>query len=93
VVWMDFIYISLLNGRRAKHPDNLMELFHQAKLSGVFSEDGFNQRVVELRADQTTFRAEQSAQRAEQNVQRAEQSAHRAEQSTQRAEPRELAQA
>ena len=51
VIWMDFTYISLLNGRRTGHPQELMELFRQVELPGVFDEDGFNRRVAELRAE------------------------------------------
>lgn len=51
VTWMEFVYVSLLSGRRTSHPQDMMELFSQVQVPGVFTEDGFNRRVSELRAE------------------------------------------
>ena len=55
VAWMEFVYVSLLSGRRTSHPETMMELFRQVQLPGVFTEDGFNRRVSELRAERRAF--------------------------------------
>jgi acyl-CoA thioester hydrolase len=51
VAWIEFTYVSLLTGRRAQHPAELMQLFRQVEVAGIFGEDGFNRRVAGLRAE------------------------------------------
>jgi acyl-CoA thioester hydrolase len=54
VSWIEFTYFSLASGRPAKHSADLMSLFNAVAVPGVFSEDGFNARVGDLRS---AFRA------------------------------------
>ena len=49
VIWMDFVYVSLLTGRAAKHPEEWMDLFNSVRVDGDYDENGFNQRVAALK--------------------------------------------
>ena len=49
VSWTEFTYVSLATGRTVKHPDDLMALFTQVVVEGIWSADGFNQRVDAVR--------------------------------------------
>lgn len=51
VAWTEFTYVSLATGRTTKHPDDLMALFAQVIVEGIWSADGFNQRVEALRRE------------------------------------------
>lgn len=50
VVWIEFTFISLLSGRPARHPDDLMQFFRAVLMDGVYQPDGFNNRVDALKA-------------------------------------------
>jgi YbgC/YbaW family acyl-CoA thioester hydrolase len=49
VAWIEFAYVSLLDGRPVSHPDNLMDFFRVVQVEGIYEADGFNQRVDTLR--------------------------------------------
>ncbi len=51
LIWFDFVYISLTNGRPAKHPDELMQLFESAVFSKGYDPDGFRRRVEDVRLE------------------------------------------
>jgi len=50
VAWIEFTFISLLNGRTANHPEDFMNAFRPARVDGIFELDGFNRRVDALKA-------------------------------------------
>ncbi|MGQ0548699.1 MAG: hypothetical protein ACT4PY_03395 [Armatimonadota bacterium] len=50
IVWAEFRYVSLVTGKRAVHPDELMKLFRSVVVDEDFDENGFNRRVDELKA-------------------------------------------
>jgi acyl-CoA thioester hydrolase len=45
LIWFDFVYISLTNGRTAKHPDDLMQRFESVVVIKDYDPDGFKRRV------------------------------------------------
>lgn len=47
--WMEFTFISLLNGRPAKHPDDFMQRFGAVRVDSIFEADGFDRRVAALK--------------------------------------------
>ena len=49
VVWIEFAFVSLLNGKPAKHPDEFMTQFQPVKVDGVFDANGFGTRVSTLK--------------------------------------------
>ena len=49
IIWFEFVYISLVNGRPAKHDNRLMDLFRSVAISGEYDPDGFNRRVEDVR--------------------------------------------
>jgi thioesterase III len=49
VTWLEFTFISLLNGRAAAHPSDFMSAFQSARVDGIFEPDGFNRRVDALK--------------------------------------------
>jgi acyl-CoA thioester hydrolase len=51
VGWTEFTYVSLLSGRTAKHSDDLMALFRDVIVDGIYEPDGFNRRVTALRQE------------------------------------------
>ncbi len=51
LIWFDFVYISLTNGRPAKHPEELMQLFGSVVFSKEHDPDGFKRRVEEVRLE------------------------------------------
>jgi acyl-CoA thioester hydrolase len=57
LIWFDFVYISLANGRPMKHPDELMGLLTTAAFHGEYEPSGFLRRV-ELVRRQSRKRAE-----------------------------------
>jgi thioesterase-3 len=50
IVWIEFTFISLLNGRPAQHPDEFMQQFQPVLVDGIFEAAGFNARVDTLKA-------------------------------------------
>jgi thioesterase III len=50
VAWIEFVFISLLNGKPAKHPDEFMNQFAPVRVDGIFDRDGFARRADELKA-------------------------------------------
>jgi acyl-CoA thioester hydrolase len=53
VAWIEFTFISLQTGRTTKQPDASITLFRPVVVPGIYSPDGFTQRVTELK---TQFR-------------------------------------
>jgi acyl-CoA thioester hydrolase len=51
LIWFDFVYISLTNGRPAKHPQELMQLFESVVFPAAYDPDGFKSRVEEVRLE------------------------------------------
>jgi acyl-CoA thioester hydrolase len=49
-VCAEFGYVSLVTGKRALHPPELMALFRSVVVEENFDENGFNRRVEELKA-------------------------------------------
>jgi acyl-CoA thioester hydrolase len=49
LIWFEFVYISLSNGRPVKHPDELMSLLTSAAFSGEYEPSGFHRRVELVR--------------------------------------------
>ena len=45
IIWIEFVYISLTNGRPVNHPDDLMQLCRSIAVGEAYSPDGFNGRV------------------------------------------------
>jgi acyl-CoA thioester hydrolase len=45
LIWFDFVYISLANGRTAKHPEELMQRFESVVVIKDHDPDGFRHRV------------------------------------------------
>jgi YbgC/YbaW family acyl-CoA thioester hydrolase len=50
VAWIEFTFVSLQTGRTAQHPDEFMTMFQPVVVEDVYTPDGFNQRVDELKA-------------------------------------------
>ncbi len=51
LIWFDFVYISLVNGRPAKHPDELTQRFASVVISETYDPDGFKRRVEDVRLE------------------------------------------
>ena len=49
VVWIEFTFVSLLNGKPAKHPDEFMSQFLPVCVEGVYDANGFSARVSTLK--------------------------------------------
>src|SRR5688500_8901460 len=49
ISWVEFTFVSLLTGRPAAHPADLMALFQSVLAENSFNEDSFNQRVHTLK--------------------------------------------
>ncbi|MEO8613236.1 MAG: acyl-CoA thioesterase [Chloroflexota bacterium] len=49
VVWIEFAFVSLLNGKTAKHPDEFMNQFQPVLVDGIFDTNGFSARVNTLK--------------------------------------------
>jgi len=49
IVWFEFVYVSLANGRPLSQPAELMELFRAVLVPGVYQPSGFNRRVEAAR--------------------------------------------
>jgi acyl-CoA thioester hydrolase len=49
IVWIEFAFVSLLNGKTAKHPDEFMTQFQPVRVDGIFDPNGFSARVSTLR--------------------------------------------
>jgi acyl-CoA thioester hydrolase len=49
VVWIEFAFVSLLNGKPAKHPDEFMNQFQPVRVDGIFDANGFTARVSTLK--------------------------------------------
>jgi thioesterase-3 len=49
VVWIEFAFVSLLNGKTAKHPDEFMNQFQPVRVDGIFDANGFGARVTSLK--------------------------------------------
>jgi len=54
--WIEFTFVSLLNGRPAQHPDDFLERFGAVRVDHIFEPDGFDRRVAALKAQ---FRRQQ----------------------------------
>src|SRR5262249_7327588 len=50
VSWIEFTFVSLQTGRPAQHPEDLMNLFRAVVVEDIYSPDGFNPRVDELKS-------------------------------------------
>ncbi|MBZ0280620.1 MAG: acyl-CoA thioesterase [Anaerolineae bacterium] len=50
VAWIEFAFVSLLNGKPAKHPDEFMDRFQPVRVDGIFDPDGFSARVNALKS-------------------------------------------
>ena len=51
LIWFDFVYISLANGRPARHPEDLRQRFETVVMPDPFDPAGFRQRVDAVRLD------------------------------------------
>jgi acyl-CoA thioester hydrolase len=60
VSWMEFTFVSLANGRPARHPEEMMELFRAVVVDETETAVGFEQRVQDLRALYRGRRREQN---------------------------------
>jgi len=49
LIWLEFVYISLTNGRPVRHPDELMTLLNSAAFHGEYEPNGFHRRVELIR--------------------------------------------
>jgi acyl-CoA thioester hydrolase len=49
IAWIEFTFISLLNGRPAKHPDEFIRQFQPVLVDGIYEPSGFNARVDTLK--------------------------------------------
>lgn len=49
LIWFDFVYISLSNGRPVKHADDLMALLGSVALHEEYEPNGFHRRVELIR--------------------------------------------
>lgn len=47
--WIDFVYVSLSNGRPVPHSEEMMDLLSSAALTDGYDPNGFNRRVELLR--------------------------------------------
>ncbi|MFZ0546400.1 MAG: acyl-CoA thioesterase [Candidatus Promineifilaceae bacterium] len=50
VSWMEFTFVSLVNGRPIRHTDEMMELFRAVVLDEAETAEGFEPRVQALKA-------------------------------------------
>lgn len=50
VVWIEFAFVDLGNGRTAKHPDEMMQFLTLAVYDAEDIDNSFDQRVLELKA-------------------------------------------
>jgi acyl-CoA thioester hydrolase len=50
MAWIEFAFVSLLNGRTARHPDTFMQQFQPVVVEGIFEADGFGRRADALKA-------------------------------------------
>jgi acyl-CoA thioester hydrolase len=50
VTWIEFTFVNMLTGRSAEHPEDMMQFFGNVVVEDVFTPDGFNRRVDELKA-------------------------------------------
>ena len=51
LIWFDFVYISMANGRPAKHTPELVQRFESVVVDGAYDPDGFRQRVDAVRLE------------------------------------------
>jgi acyl-CoA thioester hydrolase len=49
LVWFDFVYVSMADGRPVKHTDDLMTVFGSVAMNADYDPNGFNRRVEILR--------------------------------------------
>jgi acyl-CoA thioester hydrolase len=49
LAWFDFVYVSLVNGRPVRHPEDLMDLFRSVAVTDGYDPNGFNRRVETAR--------------------------------------------
>ena len=61
VIWIEFTFVNMANGRPATHPDELMQLFNSVQVSDIYRADGFDERVNQIR---TTHRQKRRMQTA-----------------------------
>ncbi|MBI1280884.1 MAG: acyl-CoA thioesterase [Anaerolineaceae bacterium] len=50
VAWIEFTYVSVQNGRSTHHPEDFMTMFRPVVVENVYTPDGFNPRVNDLKA-------------------------------------------
>jgi acyl-CoA thioester hydrolase len=48
--WIEFTFINLQTGRSVAHPADFMDAFTPVAVADIFTPDGFNRRVDELKA-------------------------------------------
>lgn len=51
LIWFDFVYVSLQNGRTAKHPDELIQRFESLVFNGAYAAEAFPARVEAVRLE------------------------------------------
>ncbi len=49
--WIEFAYVSTINGRSANHPDELMRFFREVVYPNQYDPDGFNRRIEVVRLE------------------------------------------
>jgi YbgC/YbaW family acyl-CoA thioester hydrolase len=56
VLWMEFVYVSILTGRPTRHSEDLMTFFASVCDTEIYVPEGFNQRVDAIKAIAQTTR-------------------------------------
>ncbi|HEX6387572.1 MAG TPA: hypothetical protein VF177_23130 [Anaerolineae bacterium] len=51
VAWVEFTFVSLLTGRPVSHPAELISFFQSVLVDDVFAENGFNERVQNIKGE------------------------------------------
>lgn len=60
VAWVEFTFVSLANGRPARHTDELMQLFHAVQVNEIYENTTFDERLTQLRQAWRQKRREQT---------------------------------
>lgn len=61
VGWVAFTFVDMANGRPARHPQHLMQLFADVAVDGIYEESRFEARVAQLKVEFRSYRREQVA--------------------------------
>ncbi|MBK8903449.1 MAG: acyl-CoA thioesterase [Anaerolineaceae bacterium] len=61
VAWVEFTFVSLVNGRPTSHTDDLMQLFHAVQVNDIYENSTFDERLSHLRQTQRQKRRAQIA--------------------------------